>query len=305
MIRFGSGAAARQRNGVRSLLTVLALFILAAGSLSYSLSALSNLIARDLQHSNSSPTRTIALPQPKPHGEVRVSQGVWHEQLRHGWFWGSNQGAPERSPSGSSTDRSLQNASTPNRGGIYRTVCVRLCDGYYWPISYGTTRQHFGRDDQACRASCSSPVKLFLHGKSEDAEDLVDLAGQPYTKLTSAFHFRTSYDANCKCGPLPWEEEAQTRHKLYALDAARRQGDVAAAEEFKALQAPTSVELPTAVSAKSPSANSRRVADTEADRPGNIMRLGSEPTNASPQAPAPAPTPSPRTGWQNEAFRKQ
>ena len=27
--------------------------------------------------------------------------------------------------------------------GTYRTVCVRSCDGYYFPISYATTAERF------------------------------------------------------------------------------------------------------------------------------------------------------------------
>src|SRR6266540_3435428 len=28
----------------------------------------------------------------------------------------------------------------------YRTLCVRTCDGYYFPISYATNRSHFKTD---------------------------------------------------------------------------------------------------------------------------------------------------------------
>jgi hypothetical protein len=32
--------------------------------------------------------------------------------------------------------------------GTYRTVCVRLCDGFYFPISFSTYRSHFKKDAQ-------------------------------------------------------------------------------------------------------------------------------------------------------------
>src|SRR5687767_1671517 len=39
-------------------------------------------------------------------------------------------------------------------GGTYRTLCVRSCDGYYCPISYSTTREHFSADQEACQRMC-------------------------------------------------------------------------------------------------------------------------------------------------------
>ena len=36
--------------------------------------------------------------------------------------------------------------------GTYRTMCVRLCDGYYFPISFSTTSERFPEDAQNCTA---------------------------------------------------------------------------------------------------------------------------------------------------------
>src|SRR5690606_29512315 len=35
------------------------------------------------------------------------------------------------------------------RHGTYRTVCVRLCDGFFFPISFATTPDRFGADEAA------------------------------------------------------------------------------------------------------------------------------------------------------------
>jgi hypothetical protein len=37
---------------------------------------------------------------------------------------------------------------------------------------------------------------------------MVSLDGVPYKSLGTAFLFRASYDASCKCRPHPWEKEA-------------------------------------------------------------------------------------------------
>ena len=35
-------------------------------------------------------------------------------------------------------------------GGTFRTLCVRTCDGYYFPISFSTTSERFPEDAQTC-----------------------------------------------------------------------------------------------------------------------------------------------------------
>jgi Protein of unknown function (DUF2865) len=107
----------------------------------------------------------------------------------------------------------------------YRTLCVRLCDGYYWPISFATHEAHFGRDNEACKKSCSAPVALYYHpNPGGTPEEMVSLAGVPYKTLGTAFLYRASYDASCKCRPHPWEPEAMDRRNTQAkqVGAAQR-----------------------------------------------------------------------------------
>lgn len=113
---------------------------------------------------------------------------------------------------------------TPDRPNTYRTVCVRLCDGAYFPVSFSTTRDRFKADAARCRNSCGSPARLFVSKlPSEQPEDLVDTRGALYTELPNAFKFRTTYDATCTCHGQPWEEASTDRHrKLAALAAATR-----------------------------------------------------------------------------------
>lgn len=111
-------------------------------------------------------------------------------------------------------------------GDTYRTVCVRLCDGYFWPVSFATNRSNLVQDREICEKSCGTPVRLYIHRVPGGTEnDLQDLAGQPYTRLKTAFRFRTTYDAACKCTAHPWEQEAKDRHRVHALENDARKGD--------------------------------------------------------------------------------
>ncbi len=48
-------------------------------------------------------------------------------------------------------------------GSTFRTICVRTCDGYYFPISYSTTQDHFHDDEAACQRMCPAAEVATLH----------------------------------------------------------------------------------------------------------------------------------------------
>ena len=83
----------------------------------------------------------------------------------------------------------------------FRTVCVRLCDGYYFPISFSTLPGHFQQDADSCQSKCAAPVELYYHpnpgGAMEQAMSLK--AQEPYTRLKSAFRYRKEYVQGCSC----------------------------------------------------------------------------------------------------------
>jgi Protein of unknown function (DUF2865) len=119
------------------------------------------------------------------------------------------------------------------------TFCVRLCDGFYWPISHATASGAIGRDQTTCERACpGAPVRLYIHPVPGGAPDhMQDLSGQPYGRLKTAYRFQTTYDAACRCTAQPWEQQAQDRHRVYALEAAQRKGNTQASTELTALRA--------------------------------------------------------------------
>jgi hypothetical protein len=136
---------------------------------------------------------------------------------------------PRREPQRQTRGRSSKTTTSPSRttrlqrrspsddGATYRTLCVRLCDGYYWPISFATHKANFGRDSRTCAQSCSAPAALYHYpNPGGEPENMVNLEGLPYTSLRTAFLYRATYDESCKCRPHPWETEAIERHRRYA-----------------------------------------------------------------------------------------
>lgn len=90
-------------------------------------------------------------------------------------------------------------------GGTYRTMCVRRCDGYYFPISYGSSPAQFDQDASRCENMCpGSTVELYFQSVAEkDSENMLSLDGQtPYLSLPNAFAYRkraVGSDPQCNC----------------------------------------------------------------------------------------------------------
>lgn len=83
----------------------------------------------------------------------------------------------------------------------YRTMCVRLCDGYYFPVSFSTLPNHFQRDAEVCQSKCAAPAELFYYqNPGSSVEQMVSAAdNRPYTQLEAAFKYRKSYTQGCSC----------------------------------------------------------------------------------------------------------
>ncbi len=104
--------------------------------------------------------------------------------------------------------------------GGYRTLCVRTCDGYYFPISFSSQPRNFARDQNACTAMCpSGNAQLYYHAVPEqESDDMISVADKkPYSELPNAFNYRTSglrSVPGCSChaaqGSVPIVSEQST-----------------------------------------------------------------------------------------------
>ena len=139
-------------------------------------------------------------------------------------------------PRGSWTADQGPPGASGRAGTGYRTVCVRMCDGFFFPISFGTSEGSFSRDQSTCSNACPGARLYHYKAGSEDPEDMVDQSGQAYSKHKNANLFRTQFVESCKCKPHPWEQEATQRHRIYALEDQRRKGNRAVVAELEDLK---------------------------------------------------------------------
>lgn len=84
-----------------------------------------------------------------------------------------------------------------------RTVCVRKVDGYYWPISYSTLVEYAQNDLAQCQEQCPGmDVDLYYYDNpGQNPDQMVNLYGEPYKNLPTAFAYRTAYDTANSCHP--------------------------------------------------------------------------------------------------------
>jgi hypothetical protein len=84
----------------------------------------------------------------------------------------------------------------------YRTMCVRQCDGYYFPISFATISSRFKDDENKCHSLCAAPADLYYYrNPGEEVEQMVSVTGQPYAQSKNAFKHRKTYVKGCSCKP--------------------------------------------------------------------------------------------------------
>ncbi|WP_213737774.1 DUF2865 domain-containing protein [Bradyrhizobium sp. dw_411] len=128
------------------------------------------------------------------------------------------------------------------QSGTYRTVCVRSCDGGYFPISFATVPARFADDDKTCKALCpATEASLYSYrNPGEDMNQAVSINGQPYSSSPNAFRFRQEFNPSCACKAAgqTWSDA------LKSIDdkaAAEQQGDIIVTEESakKMSRAPT------------------------------------------------------------------
>src|SRR5262249_61418205 len=115
--------------------------------------------------------------------------------------------------------------------GTYRTLCVRTCDGYYFPISYSTVPSKFPEDEQICHRQCpAAEVALYSYrNPGEDVARAVSTSGRLYSDLPTAFSYRKQYNAACSCR-LPGQSWAEAL-KAGSSDDTVERGDVVVTEE--------------------------------------------------------------------------
>ena len=167
------------------------------------------------------------------------------------------------------------------QSGTFRTVCVRTCDGFYFPISFATVPARFPDDEKTCKALCpAAEATLFSYrNPGEDMSSAVSINGQPYSSSPNAFRYRQEFNPSCACKAAgqTWSDA------LKSIDdkaAAEQQGDIIVTEESakKMSRAPAKATPAAAKKGAAP-------AGTAATTPAPDTPTGAAPSTGSENKP--------------------
>ncbi len=157
-------------------------------------------------------------------------------------------------------------AGTAAPSGTYRTVCVRSCDGYYFPISFATVPSRFPDDERTCKNQCpASQASLYTYrNPGEDMNQAVSIGGQSYSSSPNAFKYRQEFNPTCTCKPAgeTWAEALKNLDDKSSL----QQGDIIVTED-RAKKMSAAPKAPPSAQKKGAAAPAANVAPTAAPAP--------------------------------------
>ncbi|KMO21512.1 DUF2865 domain-containing protein [Methylobacterium platani] len=123
---------------------------------------------------------------PAPHPRAAAARPAFHRPAR--------EAAREPAAVAGSQDRLA--------GSHDRTVCVRTCDGYMFPLANLEGRSVPRSHGQACAAACpGAETALYTVRAGQELDQAISPEGRPYRSLAAAFSYRTKAAAGCSCDP--------------------------------------------------------------------------------------------------------
>ncbi|WP_132253831.1 DUF2865 domain-containing protein [Methylobacterium segetis] len=148
------------------------------------------------------PTQRVALPASRPLRYATLPEA--HRLPRERWVQQGRRLADLRGRSvhgRRATPRADRIAASALAGT--RTVCVRACDGYLFPLGNLASRQDLPVHEAACAAACpNAATSLYTLSRGEnDLDRAVSLKGQPYLGAVFANVYRQRRVADCSCQP--------------------------------------------------------------------------------------------------------
>jgi hypothetical protein len=178
---------------------------------------------------------------------------------------------------GPGTILSSPDSAPATASGTYKTLCVRTCDGFYFPISYSTFPNKFGEDAQTCQRLCpAAEVALYSHRTGEDVNQAVSANGRLYTEMANAFAYRKQFNPSCSCKAAgqTWAEALKQLD-----DQTVERGDIVVTEERAKQLSQPQVD-----------AQGKPLKPAAAARPGTAATPPVAPTPASANTAPPADT---------------
>jgi hypothetical protein len=191
-----------------------------------------------------------------------------------GWFGRGGSDEEEAAQPEGPVYRSID----PN--GRYRSVCVRTCDGFFFPVSYQTYASHLAQDASVCQSSCAAPAELYVYrNPGQEIDQAISLNGTAYSDLPAAFKYRKEYITGCSC--------KANEYNPTAIEAANQKAEAAPAPGKPGTKAPATTQA-AAPAAQPPAQLNLDVTGAVPAQPQAAAPAEAAPAPAAEAAPAPA-----------------
>ncbi|HUO53326.1 MAG TPA: DUF2865 domain-containing protein [Rhodoblastus sp.] len=143
-----------------------------------------------------------------------------------------DQGPVERIPE-NGAEGSDQGSGSHAHGGS-EAVCVRTCDGGYFPLFFSARAAPEDQLQNLCQALCpNAEIKLFTRTPHSDISTALGADGTAYSDLPNALKFTKSFDASCTCKPpnQSWVEALAHAEQLLDQMGGARASDTTVTEQ--------------------------------------------------------------------------
>jgi hypothetical protein len=133
--------------------------------------------------------------------------------------------------------------------GGRRLVCVRTCDGSFFPLSNAPGGRQ--NADEMCQALCpgTETMAFATPGGDNGMNRAVSLNGRPYASIANAFKYKKAYDSSCAC-KKDNESWAVVLRKAESMLEQRKGDIIVTAEKAEELSRPKVVQARKAVEKK-------------------------------------------------------
>ncbi|WP_395667232.1 DUF2865 domain-containing protein [Methylocella sp.] len=176
--------------------------------------------------------------------------------------------APETPPqpaapmSPEEAQRRAEEADPAPRGGS-QALCVRTCDGGFFPLGVSARNADPAQLHSLCQALCpNAEVAVYTRSPSRPVETSVSLDGAPYSEMPNAGKFEKTFDPACTCKP-PGQSWVEALSGADGALRALRKGDIIVTPEKSA-----EMSAPSKPAASRPKPDAAPAADPAADPAG-------------------------------------
>jgi hypothetical protein len=177
-------------------------------------------------------------------------------------FWETlfSGGQPEQAPAAAppplvQEDGALDDEGDSHAHGGSQAVCVRTCDGGFFPMNFSARGAPQEELEKLCQALCpNAEVKLYTRNPNSTIDTALGADGTPYRDLPNALKFQTSFDPSCACKPpnQSWVDALAPAEQLLGQMGGARAGDTIVTEATSQAMSQQSLQRPPASTGKSP-----------------------------------------------------